>query len=287
MAERIFVSNLCLHGRHGVLAEESALGQKFFVDIDCSVDIDDALRDDDYSKTLCYSGLCDLAAEVSSSGRFNLIETLADRIANVVLMRFAAVAEVRVRIRKPFAPIAAMLDHVGAEVSRRRATPIGLSLGSNVGNKLDNIAKAISRLADCSDIDIDEVSHFYRTAPWGKTDQDWFVNACITGTTSANPRDLLRRCKAVEIQVGRLKNVRWGPRIVDIDLLYFGDTAMNDVELTLPHPEIFNRAFVLQPLAEIAPDQVVAGRNVGQAAAEQKLGQGEVERIDDPYAMLE
>ena len=287
MADRIFVSNLCLHGRHGGRTDEPALEQEFFVDIDCAVDMDDALRDDDYAKTLCYSSLCDLAAEVSSSGRFNLIETLADRIANGVLTRFAVVSEVRVRIRKPFAPIAAVLDHVGAEVLRRRAIRFGLSLGSNVGNKLDNIAKAISRLADCPDVDIDEVSHFYRTAPWGKTDQDWFINACVVGTTSANPRDLLRRCKAIEIQIGRLKTARWGPRVVDIDLLFFGNIAMEDAELTLPHKEIFNRAFVLQPLAEIAPDQVVAGRNVGQAAAEQKPGEGEIVRIDDPHEAFE
>ena len=287
MADRIFVSNLCLHGRHGVPAEESALEQKFFVDIDCAVDMDDALRDDDYTKTLCYGALCDVAAEIASSGRFNLIETLADRIANGILARFAAVSKIRVRIRKPFAPIAAALDHVGAEVVRHRATRFGLSLGSNVGNKLDNIAKAISRLADCPDVDIEEVSHFYRTAPWGKTDQDWFVNACVLGTTSANPRDLLRRCKGVEIQIGRLKNARWGPRVVDIDLLFMGKIAMEDAELTLPHKEIFNRAFVLQPLAEIAPDEVVAGRNVGQAAAEQNLGDGEIVRIEDPHAALE
>lgn len=120
MTDRIFVSNLCVQGYHGVLAEETRLGQKFFIDIDCAANLKECVRDDDYSKAVCYGTLCDLAIQVSSSGPFKLIETLGDRIAVQILVRFSSVSEVRVRIRKPSAPIAGIADHVGIEVNRVR-----------------------------------------------------------------------------------------------------------------------------------------------------------------------
>jgi dihydroneopterin aldolase/2-amino-4-hydroxy-6-hydroxymethyldihydropteridine diphosphokinase len=282
MADHIFVSNLCLHGRHGVLPEESRLGQKFFLDIDCTVDLSAAVRDDDYGKTVCYSRLCDLAIEVSSSTRFKLIETLADRIAEKVLETFPAVSEVAVRVRKPWAPIVAVLDHVGVEIRRPRRIPVGFSLGSNVGDKAANIRQAIARLDSEPGIDIDRVSHLYRTAPWGNSDQDWFINACVLGATSLGPHDLLRRCKAIEMQIGRLPGPRWGPRVIDIDILFFGETVLETADLTLPHKEMFNRSFVLVPLAEIAAGRAVGGRRIGEAAEDLQLAEGEVVRLDQP-----
>lgn len=283
MSDRIFVSNLCLFGRHGVLKEESTLGQKFFVDIDCMVDMEDALRDDDYRRTVGYERLCAVASEVSAATRFNLIETLADRIAGKILDSFPSVSEVSVRIRKPSAPIAAPLDHVGVEARRFRRMEFALSLGSNVGNKIANIRSAIARLDSEAGIEIEAVSHLYKTAPWGKTDQDWFINACLRGTTSLAPQVLLRRCQAIEIQVGRLPGVHWGPRIIDIDILYAGDTTLRTAELTLPHPEMLNRVFVLLPLAEIAADRIVAGRSIADAAAVLQRSDGDIVRLDDPY----
>ncbi|MGA2794655.1 MAG: 2-amino-4-hydroxy-6-hydroxymethyldihydropteridine diphosphokinase [Roseiarcus sp.] len=168
-------------------------------------------------------------------------------------------------------------------MERVRSASIAFSLGSNVGNKAANLRNALARLGSEPHIEIDAVSHFYQTEPWGKSDQDWFVNACATGRTSLRPRDLLRRCKAIEIQIGRTPGPRWGPRVIDIDLLFFGDEEFRSDDLTLPHPEMFNRAFVLVPLAEIAPDRLVAGRRVGDAAELLQRSTDEVVRLDDPY----
>ena len=114
------------------------------------------------------------------------------------------------------------------------------------------------------------VSRFYRTPPWGKTDQDWFVNACALARTDLPPFALLDRIKAIEAALGRTPSERWGPRVIDIDIIAYDDIAIESDRLTLPHPEVFNRAFVLVPLAEIAPGRVVGERRVGEAAA--KLG---------------
>jgi 2-amino-4-hydroxy-6-hydroxymethyldihydropteridine diphosphokinase len=133
------------------------------------------------------------------------------------------------------------------------------------------LRRALRALGAEPEIALLAVSRLYRTEPWGKTDQDWFVNACALALTSLAPERLLERLKALEVELGRTPTERWGPRVIDIDILAYGDLSLCQDGLTLPHPEMFNRAFVLIPLAEIAPDLVVGGRRVG-AAAERLAG---------------
>ncbi len=130
-----------------------------------------------------------------------------------------------------------------------------------------SLRRALRALAGEPGIELTAVSRLYRTAPWGKTDQDWFVNACALGRTTLLPEALLERVKALEVELGRAPAERWGPRVIDIDLIAYDDIALRTERLTLPHPELFNRGFVLVPLAEIAPDLVIAGVRVGDAAA--------------------
>jgi 2-amino-4-hydroxy-6-hydroxymethyldihydropteridine diphosphokinase len=134
-----------------------------------------------------------------------------------------------------------------------------IGLGSNMGDKAANIARAIELL--CAEGDVREVarSRCYRTAPWGKTDQDWFVNACVSVTTALDPHALLDRCQRVEDEMGRVRRERWGPRVIDVDILLYRDARIADGRLTLPHPLIPERAFVLVPLLDVAPDALVAG----------------------------
>jgi dihydropteroate synthase len=141
-----------------------------------------------------------------------------------------------------------------------------LALGGNVGDKVLSLRRALRAIAGEPGIELTAVSRFYRTPPWGKTDQDWFLNACALARTSLKPEALLERMKALEIELGRAPAERWGPRVIDIDLIAYGDIALKTERLTLPHPELFNRAFVLVPLAEIAPDLVIAGVQVAKAA---------------------
>ena len=142
-----------------------------------------------------------------------------------------------------------------------------LALGGNVGDKVASLRRALRAITGEPGIELTAVSRLYRTAPWGKTDQDWFVNACALGRTTLKPQALLERIKALEVELGREPTERWGPRVIDIDLIAYDDIALKTERLTLPHPELFKRAFVLVPLAEIAPDLVIAGVRVGQAAA--------------------
>lgn len=136
-----------------------------------------------------------------------------------------------------------------------------IGLGSNIGDKAANIARAIALLTETGDIRLVATSRLYRTEPWGLTDQDWFVNACIAVATDLSPRDLLARCLAVESGMKRVRRERWGPRVIDVDLLTYRDAKLEDPDLTLPHPRITQRAFVLVPLMDIAPDVEIAGHD--------------------------
>jgi 2-amino-4-hydroxy-6-hydroxymethyldihydropteridine diphosphokinase len=157
----------------------------------------------------------------------------------------------------------------------------GLSIGSNIGDKKASVRCAIEGLRGLSKIQLAAVSSLFRTTPWGKTDQEWFVNACVIGSTELAPDGLLRCCQQLEKQQGRTRKIRWGPRTIDIDILFFGDLTMKTFELTLPHPELFNRAFVLVPLASIAGlDRVIGGRSLEQAMAALRRFDGDVVCMD-------
>lgn len=279
MNDRIFVTNLCLVGYHGVMEEERVLGQRFFLDIEVSTDARRASANDDYMETVCYGGLCDLAKEVSEAGPYLLIETFAERVIAAILGRFPTVTEARVRIRKPGAAINASFDTVGVELARKRQRKVAFSLGSNVGDRSSLIRAALAFLEAEEGVEITRVSSFYETAPWGNTDQDRFVNACAIGQTSLTPHEVLRACKVIEVQLGRTPGERWGPRLIDIDLLWLGDEEISTVALTLPHREMANRGFVLMPLAEIAGDEVVGGQSVSQMLADLDLASDEVVKL--------
>jgi dihydropteroate synthase len=155
-----------------------------------------------------------------------------------------------------------------------------LALGGNVGDKVASLRRALRAIAGEPGIELTAVSRLYRTAPWGKTDQDWFVNACALGRTILKPQALLERIKALEVELGREPTERWGPRVIDIDLIAYDEITLKTERLTLPHPELFKRAFVLVPLAEIAPDLLIAGARVGEAAARLRDEAAEVVPLD-------
>jgi 2-amino-4-hydroxy-6-hydroxymethyldihydropteridine diphosphokinase len=137
-----------------------------------------------------------------------------------------------------------------------------IALGSNLGDKAANIARAIELLTEAGDVRLERRSRNFATEPWGKTDQDWFVNACIAVATRLSPRDLLLRCQGIERRMGRVPTEKWGPRIIDLDLLIYRDAVIREPDLVLPHPHIGDRAFVLAPLMDIAPDLKISGHSV-------------------------
>ena len=142
-----------------------------------------------------------------------------------------------------------------------------LALGGNVGNSRALLDRAVALLCDDIEVRLTARSSEYRTPPWGFKYQSPFINLCIAVESELKPRELLARAQSVELQLGRDRahEKRWGPRTVDIDIIAYDDLAIAELGLTLPHPRLFERGFVLLPLAEIAPDRVIAGQKVSDA----------------------
>jgi len=127
-----------------------------------------------------------------------------------------------------------------------------LSLGSNLGDRAANLRAAISALP-AANLNVRKVSSFYETEPVDYLDQPWFLNCVVEGETDSQPIDLLRALRAIESQLGSKKAFAKGPRLLDIDILLFGDQSLDTPELQIPHSRMLERKFVLAPLAEIAP----------------------------------
>lgn len=157
-------------------------------------------------------------------------------------------------------------------------TDAWLALGGNVGDSHALLDRAVGLLCDGADVRLTARSSDYRTPPWGVTDQAPFVNLCIAVETTLGPHDLLARAHTVERALGRnrAREQRWGPRTADIDILVYDDLTLSEGGLILPHPRLFERAFVLVPLAEIAGDRVIAGRRIADAA--KAIGRAGIER---------
>jgi 2-amino-4-hydroxy-6-hydroxymethyldihydropteridine diphosphokinase len=126
-----------------------------------------------------------------------------------------------------------------------------LSIGSNQGGRVENCVIAVAKLAHA--VKVLNVSAVYETEPWGKSDQPEFMNVAVEIETQLTPHELLETCKRIEEMMGRTPGERWGPRIIDLDVLLYEDQVIEDEDLILPHPHMHERRFVLQPLAEIAP----------------------------------
>jgi 2-amino-4-hydroxy-6-hydroxymethyldihydropteridine diphosphokinase len=154
-----------------------------------------------------------------------------------------------------------------------------IALGGNVGDVRSTFDRALAMFCDGADVRLSARSSDYSTPPWGVQDQPPFVNCCASVATGLAPHQLLARAQAVERAFGRdrANERRWGPRTLDIDLLTYDDVAVNEPDLRLPHPRLFERAFVLVPLAEIVPDRLIAGMRVRDALA--KLDANGIERL--------
>lgn len=141
-----------------------------------------------------------------------------------------------------------------------------IGLGSNMGDAQANIKKALKFLGSTGGVSIASHAPFYRTAPLGYTDQDYFINTVAEIYTTLSPRALLEKLQAIENELGRIRLIRWGPRTLDLDLLLYGDELIKETDLEVPHPRMHQRAFVVVPLADLCPALVVNGERVDELA---------------------
>ncbi|WP_430883664.1 2-amino-4-hydroxy-6-hydroxymethyldihydropteridine diphosphokinase [Fusibacter sp. JL216-2] len=143
-----------------------------------------------------------------------------------------------------------------------------LSLGSNIGDRKKNLDDAMRILGEADKIQVRAVSSFYETDPWGYEDQEAFLNIAAEVETTMTPQELLEVCQFVESELKRERLIHWGPRTIDVDILTYDDYTSQSAELTVPHPRMTERGFVLVPLAELAPELTVNNRTVSEWLSE-------------------
>jgi len=142
-----------------------------------------------------------------------------------------------------------------------------LGLGGNLGDRLNYLVEAVRALNTEPGVSVEKVSSIYETTPVGVVDQPYFLNLVVQVTTALSARELLMRCLRIETNFGRVRTERWGPRTLDVDVLWFDGKSVNEPDLTLPHPRMATRAFVLVPLAEIAPMLLLESMRIDVLAA--------------------
>lgn len=263
--DKIKIENMEIFARHGVYPEENKLGQKFLVSAVLHTDIRKAGKTDDLNATINYGEICRLMDTFMKEHTFSLIERAAESMAEELLLHIPGLEKVEIEVKKPWAPIGLPLESVSVEILRQWHTAY-IALGSNMGDRKALLDQAVSSLGALPGYPVrdgqgrtvaakavEKVSRYYETAPYGVTDQADFLNACLRLRTLLTPEELLETLHRVEHEAGRERIIHWGPRTLDLDLIFYDDLVLESDDLCIPHVEMHKRRFVLEPLCEIAP----------------------------------
>lgn len=250
--DQIRIKNLRIFAYHGVYEQEKEQGQNFIVNAVLHVEMEKAGRSDDIADAVDYGAVCLFIDEYMRENRFDLLEAVAEHVTKELLFTFPAIRQVEMEIEKPNAPIPLRFDSVSVKITRGWHKTF-IALGSNMGNKLKYLERAVANLQEDDCFRNIKVSDYMETAPYGGVEQDDFLNGVLEAETLYSPKELLRRLQKEEQLAERKREVHWGPRTLDLDILFYEDLILAEEELTIPHPDLKNRSFVLEPLAGLAP----------------------------------
>jgi dihydroneopterin aldolase/2-amino-4-hydroxy-6-hydroxymethyldihydropteridine diphosphokinase len=244
----------------GCLDEEHGQSQEIRLDIDLTVA---SPKEDSLAQVVDYRAVLATALEVVGRQHWNLLESLCCEIAHQLLLRFPKLIAVKVRVHTPEAPLGIPFTDLFAETTLTRdsdwpvhedAGPMTalVALGSNLGDRQETMRRALRGLGRMGFVRA--CSSLYATEPVGMREQPAFLNAVVRLESNIPPGELLARLKTLEADLGRKPALRWGPRVIDLDLLFYGDQVLQQDDLVIPHPRLHERGFVLFPLLEVAGD---------------------------------
>lgn len=263
--DHIGIEGLVVTTLVGALPHEREIPQPLRIDLRVEADLADAGISDELGDTVHYGFVVDEVARTVREAKDVLLERLADRVAEVVLS-FDRVDGVEVGITKLRPPLPESLETTSVHIHRRRvdvgAGPsaprvhrVVVALGSNLGDRAGFLELGVSQLGD-----VVAASQVYETAPvGGPEDQGAYLNMVVVVETSLDPFAFLRRCQRIESSAMRQRVVHWGPRTLDVDIVFFDDVRIESEELVVPHPRFAERRFVLAPLSEVAPERCPDG----------------------------
>ncbi len=251
--DEIHIENLVCFARHGVYPEETALGQKFVVSLTMYTKTRRAGMSDELEASTNYGEVSHFITEWMKEHTRKLIEAAAEGLAAAILQQYPLIKGVTLELKKPWAPVGLPLDTVSVKITRFWHTAY-IALGSNIGDSkayLDGAVLALDALPGC---EVEKVSSYLITKPYGGVEQPDFLNACLQLRTLLEPQELLDQMHVIEQAAHRERLIHWGPRTLDLDLLLYDQEVFETETLIVPHVEMHLRDFVLQPMAEIAPN---------------------------------
>lgn len=262
--DHVYINGLRVMVLIGVLPHEREAPQPIQIDVDVEVDLSRAGQSDDLHDTVNYGAMCDAIAALARASSDLLLERLAQRVAECAL-GFDGVEVAHVTITKLHPPIDEELASTAVRITRQRSVVSAegissvshvavIALGSNLGDRVAHLKFAVEQLSHFGTMRGE--SPVYETDPIGGPDnQGAYLNMVVALETDLDPYALLRRLNAIEAEALRERVVRWGPRTLDLDIIFYDDISVTDDSLTVPHPRWTERRFVLAPLADIAPDR--------------------------------
>lgn len=266
---RILIDGYELTGCHGVNPEEKVEPQRFVFSAQLDFDLTEAAETDDVDKTVSYAAVCKVIKAFFGESSRDLVETLALGAARRIMLAFPRLVQAAVTVAKPDAPMKGKFDSVGVTAEVKRSVAY-VGMGSSLGDRHAYLDKAKELIRE--DPLVLSVSESARTetAPYGGAAKNAFINSALRAETLHTPEGLLGLLMRVERECGRTREVHWGDRTLDLDLLLFGDEVRSEGDLILPHPEMTRREFVLAPLADIAPHAVhpLSGKRVSELLSE-------------------
>lgn len=262
MGDRIELTGVRAFGRHGVYAHEREEGQDFVVDLVLHLSLAPAAQSDEVTDTVHYGELAERVAAVVIGPPVDLLETLAQRIADEVLAD-ERVELVEVRVHKPQAPITVTFEDVSVRITRSAPHRAVIALGANLGDRETTLRNALDAIAALPGVSLTRQSPVVESAALTLAGVDEsrpaYLNQVALVRTELAPRDLLVRLQSIEDAAGRVRTERWGNRTLDLDIVDFDGGSSVEDGLELPHPRAAQRAFVLVPWLHADPDAVLPG----------------------------
>jgi dihydroneopterin aldolase / 2-amino-4-hydroxy-6-hydroxymethyldihydropteridine diphosphokinase len=261
--DRILIDDLRVLTIIGALPHEREIAQPLRIDLSIGLDLRNAGRSDELNDTVNYGLVCERVVEMARDSKDILLERLAAKVADVVL-EFDLVETVDVTVTKLRPPVPEAVESTAVVISRSRAEAAApplenheviVALGSNLGDRMGYLRFAVGELGN-----VVAMSQVFETEPvGGPEDQGAYLNMVVKVQTSLDPYAFIRRCQRIEANALRQRIVHWGPRTLDVDMLFYDDIRINSELLVVPHPRINERRFVLTPLMEVAPEKCPIG----------------------------
>ena len=249
--DRLRIKDLEVYAYHGLFPAEKELGQRFVLDVELYYDMSLSARTGQLEASVHYGELAEYLTKWCQEESIDLIESLAHKLIAKTFKTYPLIQEISLEVKKPWAPIALPLDRASVRLHRKKRR-VFIGLGSNQGSKEALLREARQKM-EAAGLVVLSASSFLETKPWGGVDQEDFLNQVLEVETWLEPADLMTLLLQIEAELGRVREIKWGPRTIDLDILYIDQEHHYSPHLIVPHPYVAQRDFVLESLAEIAP----------------------------------